>query len=59
MRVIAAVPKASILNDGRAVFNLGGNKHRLVVWINCDCATIYTRFIGTHAQCDQMDAQTI
>ena len=57
--VIAEVPKASILKDGRAVFNLGGNKYRLVVWINYDYATIYTRFIGTHAQYDQIDAQTI
>ena len=57
--VIAEVPKASILKDGRAVFNLGGNKYRLVVWINYDYATIYTRFIGTHAQHDQIGAQTI
>ena len=57
--VIAEVPKVSILKDGRVVFNLGGNKYRLVVWINYDYATIYTRFIGTHAQYDQIDAQTI
>ena len=57
--VVAEVPKVSILKDGRAVFNLGGNKYRLVVWINCDYATVYTRFIGTHAQYDQIDAQTI
>ena len=57
--VVAQVPKASILKDGRAVFNLGGNKYRLVVWINYDYATVYTRFIGTHAQYDQIDAQTI
>ena len=52
-------PKASILKDGPAVFNLGGNKYRLVVWINYDYAAVYTRFIGTHAQYDQIDAQTI
>jgi mRNA interferase HigB len=57
--IVAEVPKVSILKDGRAVFNLGGNKYRLVVWINYDYATIYTRFIGTHAQYDQIDAQTI
>ncbi len=57
--VVAQVPKASILKDGPAVFNLGGNKNRLVVWINYDYATVYTRFIGTHAQYDQIDAQTI
>ena len=57
--VVAEVPKDSILKDGRAVFNLRGNKYRLVVWINYDYATIYTRFIGTHAQYDRIDAQTI
>jgi len=45
--------------DGRAVFNWGGNKYRPVVWINYDYATIDTRFTGTHAQYDQIDAQTI
>jgi mRNA interferase HigB len=57
--VVAQVPKVSILKDGRAMFILGDNKYRLVVWINYDYATVYTRFIGTHAQYDQIDAQTI
>lgn len=50
---------ASILKDGRVVFNLAGNKYRLVAWINYDYRVIYIRFIGTHAQYDQIDAQTI
>ncbi len=45
--------------EGVPLFNLGGNKYRLVVGINHDYATIYTRFIGTHAQYDQIDAKTI
>ena len=50
---------ASILRDGRVVFNIGGNKYRLVVWINYSYRVLYVRFIGTHAQYDQIDAQTI
>lgn len=50
---------ASILKDGRVVFNICGNKHRLVVWINYDFHTIYIRFLGTHEEYDQIDAQTI
>ena len=50
---------ASILQDGRAVFNLGGNKYRIVVWINYPCRIVYIRFIGTHKQYDAIDAQTI
>lgn len=50
---------ASILKDGRVVFNLGGNKYRLVVWINYPYRVVYVRFIGTHKQYDAIDAQSI
>ncbi|PZN78490.1 MAG: addiction module toxin RelE [Candidatus Methylumidiphilus alinenensis] len=50
---------ASILKDGRVVFNIAGNKYRLVVWINYQYQVVYIRFIGTHAQYDNIDAQTI
>ena len=50
---------ASILRDGRVVFNIAGNKYRLVVWINYPYRVIYVRFIGTHTQYDRIDAQTI
>ena len=50
---------ASILKDGRVVFNIAGNKYRLVVWINYAYKVVYVRFLGTHAQYDKIDAQTI
>jgi mRNA interferase HigB len=50
---------ASVLKDGRVVFNIGGNKYRLVVWINYAYRVVYVRFIGTHDQYDRIDAQTI
>ena len=50
---------ASILKDGRAVFNIAGNKYRLVVWINYAFRVVYIRFIGTHEQYDKIDVQTI
>ena len=50
---------ASILQDGRAVFNIGGNKCRIVVWINYPYRILYIRFIGTHKQYDAIGAQTI
>lgn len=49
----------SILKDGRAVFNIAGNKYRIVVWINYPYRVVYIRFIGTHRQYDTIDAQTI
>ena len=50
---------ASILKDGRVVFNVAGNKYRIVVWINYAYRVVYIRFIGTHRQYDAIDAQTI
>lgn len=50
---------ASILQDGRVVFNIKGNNYRLVVWISYDFFTIYVRFIGTHKEYDKTDVQNI
>ncbi|MDQ6982032.1 MAG: type II toxin-antitoxin system HigB family toxin [Mariprofundus sp.] len=50
---------ASVLRDGRVVFNIAGNKYRLVVWINYAYRVVYIRFIGTHEQYDSIDVQTI
>lgn len=49
----------SILKNGRAIFNIAGNKYRLVVWINFSYRIIYIRFIGTHAQYDLINPLTI
>jgi mRNA interferase HigB len=51
--------QASILQDGRVVFNIAGNKYRLVVWINYPYRVVYVRFFGTHKQYDNINAQTI
>jgi mRNA interferase HigB len=50
---------ASILRDGRVVFNIAGNKYRIVVWINYPYRVVYIRFVGTHRQYDRIDPQTI
>lgn len=51
------IATASILRDGRVVFNIAGNKYRIVVWINYPYRVVYVRFIGTHVQYDRIDAQ--
>jgi mRNA interferase HigB len=53
------IRSASILKDGRVVFNVAGNKYRIVVWINYPYRIVYVRFIGTHAEHDRIDAQTV
>ena len=55
----ADLRNASILQDGRVIFNIAGNKYRLVVWINYPYRIVYIRFVGTHAQYDAIDPQTI
>ena len=50
---------ASIVGNGRVVFNIKGNKYRLVVAIDFAFQVIFIRFIGTHSQYDQIDAKTI
>lgn len=43
----------------RVVFNIAGNKYRLVAWINYRFRTVYIRFIGTHTEYDQIDVERI
>lgn len=52
-------PSASILNDNRVVFNIKGNKYRLIVKINFEYEMVWIRFIGTHKEYDAINATTI
>jgi len=50
---------ADILGHGRVVFDIGGNKYRLVAAIHYRGKRLYIRFIGTHKEYDRIDAKTI
>jgi mRNA interferase HigB len=50
---------ASIVGNGRVVFNIKGNAYRLVVSIDYHFKVIFVRFIGMHKQYDKIDAKTI
>ncbi|MCL4409309.1 MAG: type II toxin-antitoxin system HigB family toxin [Gammaproteobacteria bacterium] len=50
---------ASFVGNNRVVFNIHGNKYRLVVSINYTFSIIYIRFVGSHAEYDKIDAATV
>jgi mRNA interferase HigB len=58
-QVKAAVRSASILKDGRVVFNIAGNKYRIGGLDQLSVSCGLRRFVGTHRQYDKIDAQTI
>jgi mRNA interferase HigB len=47
------------LGNQRYVFNIRGNKYRLVVVIKFVMGYIYIRFVGTHEEYDKIDCLTI
>lgn len=50
---------ADFVGDNRIVFNIGGNKYRLVVHANFRTKTFFVKFIGTHKEYDKIDVATV
>ena len=50
---------ASIVANNRVVFNIKGNKYRLVVAVHYEFQLVYIRFVGTHQEYDRIDVATI
>jgi mRNA interferase HigB len=50
---------ADVLPGNRVVFNIKGNRYRLVIKLHYNTGIVYIRFIGTHAEYDEIDAETI
>ncbi len=50
---------ASFVPNNRVVFNIRGNSYRLVVHVVYRTGRVYVRFVGTHAEYDRIDAETV
>jgi mRNA interferase HigB len=50
---------ASFVGKDRVIFNIGGNKYRLVTAIKYDFGILYVRFIGTHKQFDKIKVEEV
>ena len=50
---------ASIIGERRAVFNICGNKYRLLVEIDYLKSWVFIRFIGTHSAYNKIEATSI
>ncbi|KRP67253.1 type II toxin-antitoxin system HigB family toxin [Pseudomonas orientalis] len=55
----AELRTASILRSGKVVFNVGGNKYRVIMSIDYERQLGFIRFVGTHAQYDSINAETV
>jgi mRNA interferase HigB len=52
-------PKCKVLNHERVRFEVAGGNYRLVVAFDFRRQTAYVKFLGTHAEYDQIDALTV
>lgn len=50
---------ADFVGDGRIVFNIGGNKYRLVAWVKYSIELVLIKWVGTHREYDVIDVTTI
>jgi len=47
---------ASLLRDGLVVFNIGGNKYRLIVHVRYDLRIVFIKWVVTHREYDELTA---
>ena len=52
-------PKADYVGNNRVVFDIKGNRYRIVVLIFFHGQKAYIRFVGTHAEYDKIDVTAI
>lgn len=47
------------VNDNRIIFDIGGNKFRLIVHVSYGYRRVLIKFVGTHSEYDQVNPETV
>jgi len=47
------------VGDNRAIFDIAGNKYRLIVHVSYAYKAVLIKFVGTHADYDRIDPETV
>lgn len=55
----ARFPRASVLGNKRVVFDIKGNDYRLITSVAYSFGAVYIKFVGTHAEYDKVNAETV
>jgi mRNA interferase HigB len=50
---------ADFIADNRVIFNIGGNKYRLVAHISYAYSRVLIKFVGTHAEYDAIKPESV
>lgn len=51
--------KVDFVADNRVIFDISGNKYRLVARVAYSHQRVLIKFVGTHAEYDKIDAGTV
>lgn len=57
--VKAMFRSADFVGGNRVIFDLGGNKYRLVAYVAYEYGRVLIKFVGTHKEYDRIDPETV
>ncbi|MBB2159732.1 type II toxin-antitoxin system HigB family toxin [Gluconacetobacter sacchari] len=57
--VRAMFGSADFVGDSRVIFDIGGNKYRLIVHVAYRYKRVLIKFVGTHKQYDKINPETV